>query len=212
MHRLMRLYRRERRFLMKVVVLAGGISTERDVSLSSGMMIYHALKESGHQVVLLDVYLGYEGDQKEIFERGMNLIAQIDAVKEEDPDLEAVKKLRPEGWKGFFGPGVLEICGSADCVFLALHGANGEDGRIQACFDLMGIPIPERTLRAPASPWIRESPRISSKPTGFLLPRGSGSRRGQQSSLGGQRERRRLEGQNRRMKGQPRRRFHTPAS
>ena len=58
---------------MKVVVLAGGISTERDVSLSSGMMIYHALKESGHQVVLLDVYLGYEGDQKEIFERGMNL-------------------------------------------------------------------------------------------------------------------------------------------
>ena len=125
---------------MKVVVLAGGISTERDVSLSSGMMIYHALKESGHQVVLLDVYLGYEGDQKEIFERGMNLIAQIDAVKEEDPDLEAVKKLRPEGWKGFFGPGVLEICGSADCVFLALHGANGEDGRIQACFDLMGIP------------------------------------------------------------------------
>lgn len=69
MHRLMRLYRRERRFLMKVVVLAGGISTERDVSLSSGMMIYHALKESGHQVVLLDVYLGYEGDQKEILDR-----------------------------------------------------------------------------------------------------------------------------------------------
>ena len=48
---------------MKVVVLAGGISTERDVSLSSGMMIYHALKESGHQVVLLDVYLGYEGSE-----------------------------------------------------------------------------------------------------------------------------------------------------
>lgn len=43
---------------MKVVVLAGGISTERDVSLSSGKMIYKALKENGHQAVLLDVYLG----------------------------------------------------------------------------------------------------------------------------------------------------------
>ena len=27
----------------------------------------------------------------------------------------------------------------ADIVFMALHGANGEDGRIQAAFDLMGI-------------------------------------------------------------------------
>lgn len=125
---------------MRVVVLAGGISTERDVSLSSGAMIYHALRERGHQTVLLDVYLGYEGDQEGIFERGMNLIAQIDAVREEDPDLEAVKALRREDWKGFFGPGVLDICRSADGVFLALHGANGEDGRIQACFDLMGIP------------------------------------------------------------------------
>lgn len=124
---------------MRVVVLAGGISTERDVSLSSGMMIYHALKERGHLAVLLDVYLGYDGDREKIFEEKRNLIAQIGAVGEEDPDLEAVKALRKKGWKGFFGPGVLEICGQADCVFLALHGANGEDGRIQACFDLMGI-------------------------------------------------------------------------
>lgn len=125
---------------MKVVVLAGGISTERDVSLSSGAMIHNALKEKGHQAVLLDVYLGYEGDPEGIFEERRNLIAQIHAVKEEDPDLEAVKALRRRDWKGFFGPGVLEICAGADCVFLALHGANGEDGRIQACFDLMGIP------------------------------------------------------------------------
>ena len=50
---------------MKVVVLAGGISTERDVSLSSGRMIYQALKEKGHQAILLDVYLGYEWAEKE---------------------------------------------------------------------------------------------------------------------------------------------------
>ncbi len=47
---------------MKIVVLAGGTSTERDVSLSSGGMIYRALKKKGHKAILLDVYLGYEGE------------------------------------------------------------------------------------------------------------------------------------------------------
>ena len=55
---------------MKIVVLAGGISTERDVSLSTGSMIYRALKKNGHKAVLLDVYLGYEGkDVDTIFEK-----------------------------------------------------------------------------------------------------------------------------------------------
>ena len=44
---------------MKIVVLAGGISTERDVSLSTGSQVYYALREKGMQVILLDVYLGY---------------------------------------------------------------------------------------------------------------------------------------------------------
>ena len=45
---------------MKIVVLAGGTSTERDVSLSSGNGVYNALKGKGHEVVLIDLYLGYE--------------------------------------------------------------------------------------------------------------------------------------------------------
>lgn len=125
---------------MKVVVLAGGTSTERDVSLSTGSMIYKALKKNGHQVILLDVYLGYEGDVNGIFERDTDWAAQIGAVSEEKPDLEAVKAMRPDGAKNFFGPNVLALCQSADAVFMALHGANGEDGKIQACFELMGIP------------------------------------------------------------------------
>lgn len=125
---------------MKVVVLAGGISTERDVSLSSGSMIYAALKENGHQAVLLDVYLGYEGDTEGIFEGRTDQEAQGCAVGEACPDLEAVRNMRGDGGDSFFGPNVLEICGRADCVFIALHGANGEDGRVQACFDLLGIP------------------------------------------------------------------------
>lgn len=124
---------------MKIVVLAGGNSTERDVSLSSGGMIYHALKNNGHQAVLLDVYLGIEGDTEGIFTWEQDWAASVSAVGENAPDVETVKALRKDGGKSFFGPNVLKICQEADCVFLALHGANGEDGRIQACFELMGI-------------------------------------------------------------------------
>ncbi len=125
---------------MKVIVLAGGTSTERDVSLISGSMIYKALKKRGHQAVLLDVYLGYSGDIADIFERDVDWSKDIAAIAEQNPDLERVKAMRPDGGKNFFGPNVLELCRSADVVFMALHGANGEDGKIQACFELLGIP------------------------------------------------------------------------
>lgn len=125
---------------MKIVVLAGGISTERDVSLSSGSLIYKALKERGHQVILLDVFLGYEGDDaEEIFEKDCDWAAEIGHISEESPDIEQVKALRPDWKKNFFGPQVISICQAADVVFMGLHGENGENGRIQACFDLMGI-------------------------------------------------------------------------
>lgn len=125
---------------MKVIVLAGGNSTERDVSLSSGGMIYRALKGRGHKAVLLDVYLGYEGELNGIFGRDTDWAAQVGAIGEVNPDPEALRALRKDGGKQFFGPNVLKLCGQADCVFLALHGANGEDGKIQACLELLGIP------------------------------------------------------------------------
>jgi esterase/lipase superfamily enzyme len=56
------------------------------------------------------------------------------------PDLEAVKESRKWKSPSLFGKGVLEICRMADIVFVALHGMNGEDGRVQATFDMLGIP------------------------------------------------------------------------
>lgn len=125
---------------MNVVVLAGGISTERDVSLVSGKMIYNALKKNGHKVILLDVYLGTnETDLENIFTMEKDWVSEINPVKDENPDIEKIKALRPDGDKQFFGPNVIAICQKADMVFMALHGENGENGKIQACFDLMGI-------------------------------------------------------------------------
>lgn len=127
---------------MKVAVLCGGISTERDVSLVTGRMIYEALKKKGHKVVLLDVFLGLDTKQmktEDLFEADIDWAQHINPIKDENPDLEAVKALRPDYKKNFFGPNVIEICQQAEVVFMALHGENGENGKIQACFDLMGI-------------------------------------------------------------------------
>lgn len=124
---------------MKIVVLAGGTSTERDVSLSTGTMIYKALKNKKHQAVLLDVYLGYEGETTNVFEIDKDWAANIGVIKESNPDINQIKALRNDDSNSFFGTGVIEICSNADIVFIALHGENGEDGKIQAAFDLMGI-------------------------------------------------------------------------
>lgn len=129
---------------MRIVVLAGGTSTERDVSLVSGSKIYKALKENGHSVILLDVYLGYSFDNSrmgidDIFDLDKDWAEGVSAVAEINPDVSKVKALRADGDKRFFGPNVIDLCQSADIVFMALHGENGENGKIQACFDLMGI-------------------------------------------------------------------------
>lgn len=125
---------------MDIVVLAGGISTERDVSLVSGGMIYRALKKNGHNAILLDVFLGYEGtDIDSVFSSDKDWEEQAAVIKETNPDIGQIKAMRGDWEKCFFGPNVITLCQRADIVFMALHGENGENGKIQAYFDLMGI-------------------------------------------------------------------------
>ena len=126
---------------MKIVVLAGGLSPERNVSRSTGAKVCAALRERGHRAALVDLYFGledYEGELEDCFDAPIS--DEWKQVGRQAPDLEAVKAARK--WKSgsAFGKGVLELCAMADIVFLALHGRCGEDGRVQAAFDLLGIP------------------------------------------------------------------------
>ncbi len=126
---------------MNIAVLAGGLSTERDVSITSGSMVAKALRKKGHNVVLLDVFMGYEQDEcdvSQLFEKGYDFTKDI-AVGEQIPDLAKVKEARRDKSERFFGEHVEEICRYADICFLALHGGDGENGKVQAAFDLMGI-------------------------------------------------------------------------
>lgn len=131
---------------MKILVLAGGTSTERDVSLSSGKKILKALRENGHDAIMVDVYLGYEMSEEEknapidaMFDNSKDLVKSLGTIAEQNPDIAKIKALRPDGAKNFFGPNVIKLAQAADVVFMGLHGENGENGKIQACFDLMGI-------------------------------------------------------------------------
>ena len=121
---------------MKIVVLAGGTSTEREVSIVSGTGVCKALQERGHQAILLDVFFGWEdADPEKVFSVSWDVDAVAARIRNYTPQLEEAVKTR----RDFFGPKVLELCQAADVVFMALHGANGEDGRVQAAFDLFGI-------------------------------------------------------------------------
>lgn len=126
---------------MRIVVLAGGLSAERDVSLTSGSLIANALIKSGHQVLLLDVYEGIESEKEAFdtlfYDRNSDKTYHY-IVPETEPDLEAIKKRNNNG-KALVGKNVLALCQYADVVFVALHGAMGENGQLQATFDTLGI-------------------------------------------------------------------------
>jgi D-alanine-D-alanine ligase len=112
---------------VKITVLLGGNSSERDVSLASGVRITQALRTRGHQVTAFDPAVG------ELAEREVQALLS-GAVKREPPTPEQLAAMR-----------IIPTLGEeravreADVVFLALHGGVGEDGTLQAMLDLAGI-------------------------------------------------------------------------
>ena len=96
---------------MNIVVLAGGLSPERQVSLVSGTGICRALRSKGHRAVLVDMYLGipdYRGREQEAFDAPDGLCGEV-SIQTEAPDLEAVRRSRADQSPRLFGPGVLEV-------------------------------------------------------------------------------------------------------
>ena len=125
---------------MNIAVLSGGISTEREVSIVSGTGVCKALREKGHRAILIDVFCGDERiditDKEEVFPAQYDVDASAAYMRSMNGSIEAAKASGRE----FFGPNVLAVCKMADVVFLALHGADGEGGTVQAAFDLFRIP------------------------------------------------------------------------
>lgn len=127
---------------LKIAVLGGGLSTERHVSLVTATSVCRALRALGHRAVFVDTFFGlenYGGALAGAFDEPDGLCAQA-AIGLEAPDIAAVIAARRDKSPSRLGPGVLELCRLADCVFLGLHGADGEDGKLQATLELLGVP------------------------------------------------------------------------
>lgn len=115
---------------MNIVVLAGGISPEREVSLVSGSQIAKALINCGHKICLID--LCFDMDDIE------NLVFTDDIA---DIKKYTISKTAPDGIVSdtVIGENVIEACRLADAVYLALHGDVGENGKLQALLTLNNI-------------------------------------------------------------------------
>ena len=124
---------------MNIIVLCGGLSQERDVSITSGRYAAAALRELGHRAVLVDLFFGYTlpyDRPEDVFLA--DYYDDLGGIASDVPDLDAIRSSREDGF-GRMGSNVLELCAAADIVFMALHGDDGEDGKVQAMFDLAGI-------------------------------------------------------------------------
>ena len=113
---------------MRIAVLMGGTSAERDVSLASGIRVAHALRSSGHEVFAIDTASGLLNASDEAALLGGGVLKTI------PPDVHALMRLDRQL------PARVGDLPNVDAVFLALHGGRGEDGTIQALLDLTGVP------------------------------------------------------------------------
>lgn len=117
---------------MKIAVLMGGASPEREVSLASGRAILRALRVRGHRVLAIDAAGGRLLSEREIDEELGR------AMGPEPPDPDALPEPAERDMLKTFreAPEARDV----DVVFVALHGGAGEDGRVQAILDTVGVP------------------------------------------------------------------------
>jgi D-alanine-D-alanine ligase len=115
---------------MKVAVMFGGTSEERDVSIASGSEVVKALRSAGHEVVPVDTATGVLGPDQEatLLRSGVATLP---------PEREALDLLANGDVTALTRAPELD---GVDVLFLALHGGVGEGGTLQALLDLLGLP------------------------------------------------------------------------
>ena len=119
--------------MKKILVLAGGSSSERDVSAKSGLRVASALCSLGINTAIADPADEIDLSGELFFTDFNRLKENTHLFKEPKAQNQAPSKT------DFITESVLALCRMADCVFITLHGGNGENGKLQALFDCLGI-------------------------------------------------------------------------
>ena len=116
---------------MRITVLTGGTSSERDVALASAVQVVAALRAKRHEVAVVDTARGYIPEAEE----SSFLHGTVGTVP---PSIDQLHGLE----RGLLlsGLGNMAVVRGADVLFLALHGGRGEDGTIQTLLEMVGVP------------------------------------------------------------------------
>ncbi len=139
---------------MRILVLAGGESKEREVSLNTGKAIAVALKTIGHDVAMIDT------------RDGRDLLGTAVA-----PVLEQSSSSGPASKQPRFELALPSSLRDCDCVFIALHGGLGENGTLQAMFDLAGVPYTGSGVLASALAMDKQRTKLVLGSVGVPSPR-----------------------------------------
>ncbi len=116
---------------MRVTVLTGGTSSERDVAIASAVQVIGALRTRGHDVAVVDTARGYIPEDAE----PAMLSGSVGAEPPSSANLRSLERgLLLSGLSG------LPVVRDADVLFLALHGGRGEDGTLQTLLEMLGVP------------------------------------------------------------------------
>ncbi len=115
---------------MRITVLTGGASAERDVALASARQVVPALRQAGHHVVVVDTATGFVPESRE----ADHLLGKVGATPPSVAELQARER-------SFLltSLGALPEVREADVNFLVLHGGRGEDGTIQTILDTLDV-------------------------------------------------------------------------
>jgi D-alanine-D-alanine ligase len=146
---------------MKVCVLLGGPSAEREISFLSGYGMAKALANRGHDVTLLDPATNRTARLEEF---------HVNAASIDPPSAEELGALTQGGvmLESLMSSSVRE----ADAVVLGLHGVPGEDGLVQSVLELLGKRYTGSDSRTSALCIDKHFTKIILKNAGVEVPKG----------------------------------------
>lgn len=147
---------------MNIALITGGLSSEREVALSSGRGILKALRNLGHNVKVIDPVFGSEYVEEEVIFRDM--------VSKEYPTLEKLRNLQGENARKLIDCVNSPLFDDIDIAVLGLHGKFGEDGIIQTLLDLRGIKYTGSGMRASAFAMDKDISKTVFQADGILTP------------------------------------------
>ena len=121
---------------MKLAVIFGGISTERNVSISGGRSVIEALRSVGHEVIACDPLYG-----ENFLEESENIISDLTKFN----DIDELIKYNPRSYIEAINSSHFD---GVEAAFIVLHGKYGEDGLIQSLLEFRGIPYTGSNVKA----------------------------------------------------------------